>query len=126
MLLSTINAKNLTSIQDSWDMNTAPIGHGLELDFPADIYILGDAIYPCEYPVITPYRGRDIIRQPARRQRKRRKYKRLHGHRIYVEHVMKELNTVRVIGSIYRHPRWELALIVEMRLDVHTLCMPYT
>jgi hypothetical protein len=96
-------------------MKTTPIGHGLELDFPADIYILGDAIYPCEYPVMTPYRGSDIFRQPARGQRQRRKYNRLHRqHGIYVEHVMKELKTVRVIGSIYRHLRWELAPFVEI------------
>ena len=46
---------------------------------------------------------------------------------MYVEHVIKDINTFRVIGSLFRNPTWEMASIVEVcaslgkrRIDMYT------
>ena len=49
----------------------APDAH---LKCPDNCYILGDCIYPTGYPVITPYKVTDIIRQPRAIKRARRKF----------------------------------------------------
>jgi hypothetical protein len=101
---------------DAATFNQLPnIGPGEDLCFPDNCCILGDSIYPNRYPVVTPYRANQIARQQPREQRRRRKFNRqLRRYRIYVEHVIKEIKTFRVIGSLYRHPRWELACLVEL------------
>ncbi|VDI45215.1 Hypothetical predicted protein [Mytilus galloprovincialis] len=92
-----------------------PIGPGQLMDFPNNCYILADSIYPNEYPLVTPFKSVDIVRAPRREQRRRRKFNALHRkRRVYVEHIMKEFKTFRVVGSLYRHPRWQMASIVEL------------
>ncbi|VDI80370.1 Hypothetical predicted protein [Mytilus galloprovincialis] len=92
-----------------------PIGPGLELDFPNNCFILADSIYPNNIPLVTPYKSLEILRQPQQERRRRRKFNCMHRkRRVYVEHVIKELKTFKVIGSLYRHPRWEMASIVEL------------
>ncbi|CAG2212839.1 unnamed protein product [Mytilus edulis] len=90
------------------------IGPGLDLDFPANGFILADSIYPNTRPLVTPYKANEIARLPRNEKRRKRKFNKLHKkRRIFVEHVIKELKTFRVIGAIYRHTRWELSCIVE-------------
>ena len=57
------------------------IGPDAHLKFHANCYILGDCIYSNGYPVITPYKVTDIIRQPRAVKRARRKFNRLHRRR---------------------------------------------
>ncbi|CAC5407160.1 unnamed protein product [Mytilus coruscus] len=91
------------------------IGPGLENDFPAHCFILADSIYPNAPPLVTPFKSTDIVRRPRLEQKRQRKFNLLHGkRRVYVEHVIKELKTFRVIGALYRHPRWEMSSIVEL------------
>lgn len=89
-------------------------GPGQELDFPANCYLLADSIYPNERPLITPYKARNGLRQ-NQEMRRQIKFKLFHRRRrVYVEHVFKELKIYRVIGALYRHPRWEFAAIVKL------------
>ncbi|XP_071146166.1 uncharacterized protein [Mytilus edulis] len=91
------------------------IGPGLENDFPAHCFILADSIYPNAPPLVTPFKCTDIVRRPRLEQKRKRKFNLLHRkRRVYVEHVIKELKTFRVIGGLYRHPRWEMSSIVEL------------
>ncbi|CAC5415812.1 unnamed protein product [Mytilus coruscus] len=91
------------------------IGPGLENDFPAHCFILADSIYPNAPPLVTPFKSTDIVRRPRLEQKRKRKFDLLHRkRRVYVEHIIKELKTFRVIGALYRHPRWEMASIVEL------------
>ncbi|CAC5384042.1 unnamed protein product [Mytilus coruscus] len=90
-------------------------GPGLENDFPVHCFILADSIYPNAPPLVTPFKSTDIVRRPRLEQKRKRKFNLLHRkRRVYVEHVIKELKTFRVIGALYRHPRWEMSSIVEM------------
>jgi hypothetical protein len=91
------------------------IGPGEELDFPADGNLLGASIYPCRHPIVTPYGRNQIVRQPPAERMRRLKFNRLHRHkRVYVEHLFKEIKTFRVIASVCRHDRWQIASIVEL------------
>ncbi|CAC5415220.1 unnamed protein product [Mytilus coruscus] len=91
------------------------IGRGLENDFPAHCFILADSIYPNAPPLVTPFKSTDIVRRPRLEQKRKRKFNLLHRkRRVYVENVIKELKTFRVIGTLYRHPRWEMSSIVEL------------
>ncbi|CAC5397737.1 unnamed protein product [Mytilus coruscus] len=79
-------------------------------------FILADSIYPNAPPFVTPFKSTDIVRRPRLEQKRKRKFNLLHRkRRVYVEHVIKELKTFRVIGALYRHPRWEMSSIVELR-----------
>ncbi|CAC5357895.1 unnamed protein product [Mytilus coruscus] len=51
-----------------------PIGPGDALDFPPQCYILADSIYPNEYPLVTPFKSVEIIRQTRAEKRFRRKF----------------------------------------------------
>ena len=85
------NEKNLLRVQSGFlgrhenDANfhrqIGSIGPNAHLKFPADCYILGDCIYSNGYPVITPYKVTDIIRQPRAVKRARRRFSRLHRRR---------------------------------------------
>ena len=91
------------------------IGPGFELDFPGNLRILGDSIYPNGYPLLTPYKTIQIRKQEDRERRRRRKFNRmLRSRRVYVEHVIKEIKTYKCIGGIYRHQRQLLANVVEL------------
>ena len=90
------------------------IGPGQHLDFPADCFLLADGINPNKHPLVTAYKS-EFVRRPPREQRRRRKLNLLHRQRrVYVEHVTKEIKTNKIIGSLYRHPRWEMGSIVEL------------
>ncbi|CAC5393254.1 unnamed protein product [Mytilus coruscus] len=51
-----------------------PIGPGDALDFPPQCYILADSIYPNGYPLVTPFKSVEIIRQTRAEKRFRRKF----------------------------------------------------
>ena len=92
------------------------IGPGLEYDFPDDCYILADKAYPNRHPLMTAYRAAQVrLRQAGRPRRLCRLFNRTHSQlRVYVEHVIRQLKIYRVIGSLFRHPRWKMTAIVDI------------
>jgi hypothetical protein len=52
------------------------IGHNQELDFPQNVVLLADKIYPNGYPLMTPYTRRQLNARP---DNVRRKYSSHHG-----------------------------------------------
>ena len=73
-------------------------------------WLLGDCIYPNGYPVITPYKVTDIIRQPWAIKHARWKFNRLHHRRRVLD-----IKIFKIIGSFYRYPRVVIASIVETK-----------
>ncbi|KAK3106435.1 hypothetical protein FSP39_019847 [Pinctada imbricata] len=89
------------------------IGQNSEFSLPLDCFLLADKIYPNIHPLLTPYTITQIHRQPARMQRKFRKFNRLHArHRMIVEHSIGEIKRYCILRSLWRHPREELESIV--------------
>ena len=91
------------------------IGPNAELDFPGDCYLIADKIYPSRYPLLTPFPAAQILRRhlpdPAVYRCLNRK---LSKRRILVEHAIRNLKLFKVIGSLYRHPRGIIVMIVEL------------
>ena len=91
------------------------IGPNAELEFPADTYLLADKIYPSRYHLITPYSAGQILQRPLNeRAACRRLNRRISKRRIVVEHTIRNLKLFRVIGTLYRHPRRKVVMIVEI------------
>ena len=90
-----------------------PIEPGQHWDFPAHCYLLAGGIYPNEHPSVTAYTSAEIV------QRKQcvnnvDVYLLHKQGSVYVEHVIKEIKTYRIIDSLYRHPRRQMDSIVEV------------
>ena len=91
------------------------IGPNEELDFPAEAYLLADKIYPSRYPLVTPFSAAQILRKPLNeRPMCRRLNRKMSKRRIVVEHTIRNLKLFRVIGTLYRHPRRKVVMIVEI------------
>ena len=91
------------------------IGHNATLEMPDNCYLLADKAYVNRHPFIVPYRRHEFVGVAPREMRRRRKFNRaLSAKRVYVEHLIKELQTYRVIGTLLRHPRWQLENLVEL------------
>ena len=43
------------------------IGSGEQLHLPAGLYVLADKGYPCQYPLLTPWREQDIAGDECRK-----------------------------------------------------------
>ena len=80
------NAGKICHIQSGflWHQNDAQhfrlmpqIGHNQELDFPENVVLLADKIYPNGYPLMTPYTRRQLNVRPENVRRKCRKLNRL-------------------------------------------------
>lgn len=85
------------------------------LQFPADCWLLADAIYPCRHPTLPPYKANQITAAPANMQLQMKKYNKIHKrNRVFIEIVIGYLKHFRVIGTLNRHPRLNLARIVEL------------
>ena len=120
------NQKNICFVQsgfhghdnDAFAYQQLPsIGPALDLDFPANLFLLAYSIYPDTRPLVTPYKANEMAGQARleKRRRRRRRFNIVHRkRRVYVEHVMKELKTFRIVGSIFKRPRWELSCIMEL------------
>ena len=72
------------------------------LKFPAYCYILGDCIYSNGYPFIPPYKVTDIICQTRAVNVQGGSSTGYIGDKDY----LLEIKTLKIIGSVYRHPRW--------------------
>ena len=91
------------------------IGPGRDLEFPEDAYLLGDSAYPCEYPLISPYRRQQITAaEGERREQMVNINYAIKRRRIYVEHLIGHLKMYRVIGSLYHHRRRDMSRITQL------------
>ena len=91
------------------------IGHNQELDFPQNVVLLADKIYPNGYPLMAPYTRRQLNVRPENVRRKCRKLNRLvTEYRVKVEHAICDLKHYKIIGTLWRHPRRMLKKIVEL------------
>lgn len=91
------------------------IGPDEILPFPRGCFLLGDTIYPSEHPLVTPYTSRQLRNQDEgiREQRKQVNAK-IRTSRVYVEHAIRQVKIYKIIGSLYRHQRKDIAPIVEL------------
>jgi hypothetical protein len=91
------------------------IGHHQDLDFPQNVVLLADRIYPNGYPLMTPYIRRQLNVRPDNVRRKCRKLNRLiTEYRVKVEHAICDLKHNTISGTLWRHPRRKLKNIVEL------------
>ena len=91
------------------------IGYNAELNFPQNVVLSADKIYPSRYPLVTPYTRRQLNLRPPHIRRKCRKLNRLITHyRVKVEHPICDIKRYRVIGTLWRHPRRKMKKIVEL------------
>lgn len=85
------------------------------LTMPDGLCLLADTIYPNTNTIVTKYTAAQINRMRPINRKKARKFNRiLCSYRGYIERVFPSLKIFKVIGSLYRHPRWEMAAIVEL------------
>jgi hypothetical protein len=90
-------------------------GNNQELDFPQNVVLLADKIYPNGYPLMTPYNRRQLNVRPDNVRRKCRKLNRLiTEYRVKVEHAICDLKHYKIIGTLWRHPRRKLKKFVEL------------
>jgi hypothetical protein len=91
------------------------IGHNQELDFPQNVVLLADKIYPNGYPLMTPYTRRQLNARHDNVRSKCRKLNRLiTENKVQVEHATCDLKHYILIGTLWRHPRRKLKKIVEL------------
>lgn len=91
------------------------IGPNMELEFPNNCVLLADKIFPNVYPFTTPYRHQQILQRNQHQQRKCRKFNRiLSSYRVKVEHAIRGMKIYRVIGMLWRHPRWYISSVVDI------------
>ena len=91
------------------------IGPNGPLHFPENTFILADKIYPCVYPLMTPFTNTQIRRRQLNYRHRMRSFnKKLNEKRIFVEHLHHNIKMYRVIGSLYRHSREDASYIVEL------------
>ena len=91
------------------------IGPNEQLHFPPNNYLLADKIYPSRYPLITLFSAAQILRRPLYERAACRRFNgKLSKRRMIVEHAIRNLKLFRVIGTLYRHPRRKVVMIVEL------------
>ena len=90
------------------------IGVNGPLHFPEDCVLLADKIYPNRHPTVTAFTTQQIKRKPEHMKGKCRKFNRLVSeYSILVEHVIGDLKSYKILGTLWRHPRPNLVDIVE-------------
>ena len=91
------------------------IGPGEVLNFPDDLSILGDKIYPNRYPNITAYTKAQLRRKRGGDLKKCRKFNNyVQSYRVTVEHSIAELKSYKAISSVWRHSRTLLSKTVKI------------
>ena len=82
------------------------IGPNGSLPFPPKIFILGDKIYPCRYPLFTGFTAAQIRTQPPLERERRLIFnENVKIHRVYMDHVIGQMKCFKVIGPLYRHSK---------------------
>ena len=96
---------------DSAQLQMMPrIGNGEELHLPEGLYILADKGYPCEYPLLTPWRVRDV----AGDQRRQLFNLELRRVRVKVEHCIRRVKEYGAVSHLWRHERWMFPIVNEL------------
>ena len=91
------------------------IGPGEELDFPPELNLLADKIYPNRYPLITGFTAAQLARKQGLEVRKCRTFNRhLQSYRVSVEHSIAKLKSYRATSSTWRHARTLLSKTVQI------------
>ena len=91
------------------------IGSGEELDFPLELNLLADKIYPNRYPLITGFTAAQLARKQGVELRKCRQFNRyLQSYRVSVEHGIASLKSYKVTSSTWRHSRMRLSKTVQI------------
>ena len=86
-----------------------PVAPGRNLDLPPNVKLLSDKAYPDGGSLLTPVKANQMN---LLNRRDRRRVKR----RVKIEHIFKEVKTYKVIGQIWRHPRWLMPVWVELHV----------
>ena len=95
-------------------LQMASIGVNGELPLPHNCYLLADKAYMNGHPFMVQYMRHELAGIPVVERHRRNIINRIISKkRVYAEHLIKELKIYRIIGILYRHPRWEVANIVE-------------
>lgn len=95
----------------SAQLQTMPrIRNGEELHLPAGLYILADKRYPCEYPLLTPWRERDL----AADERRRLFNLELRRVRVRIEHCIRRVKEYGAVNQLWRHERWMFPVVNEL------------
>ena len=96
---------------DSAQLQMMPrIGNGEELHLPAGLYILADKGYPCEYPILTPWRAGDV-RDDQRRNLFNLELRRV---RVRIEHCIRRVKEYGAVSQLWRHERWMFSVVNEL------------
>lgn len=96
---------------DSAQLQMMPrIGNGEELHLPAGLYILADNGYPCEYPLLTPWR----VPQVAGNQRRELFNLELRRASVKVEHCIRRMKEYGAVSHLWRHERWMFPIVNEL------------
>ena len=92
------------------------IGPGEELDFPGEVFLLGDNGYANWYPIMTKYRANQVRQAESEEDRLAMTLFNLDHSRawIHVEHVMSYFKTYRAVKEVFRHPRWFMPVVCEL------------
>jgi hypothetical protein len=85
---------------DSAQLQMMPrVGDGEELHLPDGLYILADKRYPCEYPILTPWRERHMAGN-KRRELFNLELKRV---RVRIEHCIRRIKEYGAVNQLWRH-----------------------
>jgi hypothetical protein len=96
---------------DSAQLQMMPrIGNGEELDLPAGLYILADKEYPCEYPLLTPWRERAVAGDEHRKLFNLQ----LRRVRVRIEHCIRRVKEYGAVNQLWRHERWMFPVVNEL------------
>lgn len=92
------------------------IGPGMELDFPPEAVLLADKAFPCDWPLITPYRG--PLNGVEDEELKRLWNRQINRYRVRVEHANNWVKDLHIIKYIYRQSREWHPTIVEICVSI--------
>ena len=96
---------------DSAQLQMMPkIGNGEQLHLPAGLYILADKGYPCQYPLLTPWREQDIAGD-ERRKLFNIEFRRV---RVSIEHCIRRIKEYGAVNQLWRHERWMFPIVNEL------------
>ena len=85
------------------------------IPFHRETLILGDKIYPYRYPLITGFIAAQIPTQPPLERERRLLFnENVKIHIAYIEHVIGQMKTFKIIGSLYRHSWGWMAEVVKL------------
>ncbi len=86
------------------------IGDGEELHLLAGLYILADKGYPCEYPLPTAWREKDV----AGNERRKLFNLEIRRVRVRIQHCIRRVKEYGAVNQLWRHERWMFPVVNEL------------